>query len=51
MRPYTLFGLSLTLAFLLCIFCPGSVGQDQVSPEAKARVENARDLQSAEESN
>ncbi len=44
MRSYTLFGLSLTLAFLMCIFCSGAVGQDQVSPEAKARVENATNL-------
>lgn len=44
MKPYTLFGLSLTLAFLICSFCPGAIGQDQVSPEAKARVENATDL-------
>lgn len=44
MKSYTLFSLSLALAFLICSFCCSAVGQGQVSPEAKARVENATNL-------
>jgi sigma-B regulation protein RsbU (phosphoserine phosphatase) len=44
MNPNTLCGFGLTLAFLLCSFCLGAIGQDQVSPEAKAKVENATNL-------
>lgn len=44
MKPYALFSLSLALGFLIFCICSGAVGQGQVSPEAKARVENATNL-------
>jgi sigma-B regulation protein RsbU (phosphoserine phosphatase) len=44
MKPNTFCGFGLTLAILVCSFCLEAIGEDQVSPEAKAKVENATNL-------
>ncbi|HWQ20273.1 MAG TPA: cache domain-containing protein [Methanotrichaceae archaeon] len=41
MRLTMQFGTGLALIFLICICCSSAFGQDAISPEAKARIENA----------